>query len=348
MFAEQRHEMILRAVREKGSVRLAFLAERLGVSTVTLRRDVELLAERGLVNRVHGGVTMAGAVPAPELATAAEPVLTLGMLVPSATYYYPAVINGARAQAERLGARVVLGVSRYHTDEDAERVAQLVNGGVAGLLLTLSRQPDTAHERLLAGLTVPAVLVERQAELGGVGSLLDSVASHHAHGAFLGARHLAELGHRKLALASRSSPTAPSVRRGFLAVVHEYGLDEPVHLDVDFEGPFTEQVRHVIAAIEDGVTGLLAHNDADALLLAQHLAAAGVRVPADVSLVAYDDEVASLSDPPLTAVAPPKEAVGRHAVDLLVRRIKAEPDIPAQHVALLPGLRVRQSTAPPR
>ncbi|MEU4330428.1 substrate-binding domain-containing protein [Nonomuraea dietziae] len=345
MFVEQRHELILREVRERGSVRLADLVERLGVSMVTLRRDVEHLAGQGLVNRVHGGVTLP-----PETVQESRPSiersLTIGMLVPSATYYYGTVIKAARDQAQRLGARLVLGVSRYDDDEDRKQVGQLIAGGAEGLLLTTSRQPDESHVSWLAGLGVPAVLVERIAELGGPASFMDAAASHHAHGAFLGTRHLAELGHRRVAMVTRKSPTAPRVRHGFLSAVRDLGLETPGEFGVEQDGPSDEQVAQVVRAIGDGsVTGLLVHNDEDALLLVQHLRLAGVRIPADVSIVAYDDEVAALSDPPLTAVAPPKAAVGRSAVDLLVRRIEQGSALAAQHVALLPELRVRESTA---
>ncbi|NUR93353.1 MAG: DeoR/GlpR family transcriptional regulator, partial [Nonomuraea sp.] len=308
MFAEERHELILREVREKGSVRLADLVDRLGVSMVTLRRDVEHLAAQGLVNRVHGGITRPAVLPQ----EAGERALTIGMLVPSATYYYPAVIKGARQRAERLGVRLVLGVSRYDDEEDRKQVKQLIDGGVEGLLLTPSRQPDASHEDWLAGLGVPAVLVERRAELGGPASLLDAAASHHAHGAFLGTRHLATLGHRRVAMVTRRSPTAPRVRHGFQRAVRDLGLECPGEFGVEQEGPSPEQVSRVVSAISDGaVTGLLVHNDEDALLLVQHLRIAGVRIPSDVSIVAYDDEVAMLSDPALTAVAPPKSEVGR-------------------------------------
>ncbi|MFI6602120.1 substrate-binding domain-containing protein [Nonomuraea sp. NPDC050536] len=342
MFAEERHEVILREVRERGSVRLADLVDRLGVSMVTLRRDVEFLAGRGLVNRVHGGITRPAVLPD----VMSQEALTVGMLVPSATYYYPNVIKGARQEAERLGARLVLGVSRYDDEEDRKQVRQLIDGGVEGLLLTPSRQPDESHAEWLAGLGVPAVLVERRASLGGPASLLDAAASHHAHGAFLGVRHLAELGHRRVAMVTRSSPTAPRVRHGFLAAVRDLGLSGPGEFGIEQEGPSPSQVEAVVSAIRSGsVTGLLVHNDEDALLLVQHLRIAGVRIPSDVSIVAYDDEVAALSDPALTAVAPPKSAVGRAAVNLLVRRLE-HPDLPGQHLALLPELRPRSSTAP--
>jgi DNA-binding LacI/PurR family transcriptional regulator len=340
VFVEQRHELILREVRERGSVRLAELAERLEVSMVTLRRDVEQLAAKGLVHRVHGGIT----VPESRQEGASRESMTIGMLVPAATYYYPHVIRGARERAAELGARLVLGVSRYDEAEERMQVKQLISGGVDGLLLTLTRQPDEGHVEWLAGIGVPAVLVERRAELGGPASLLDAVASHHAHGAFLGMRHLAELGHRRVAMVSRVSPTAPRIRHGFLAAVRAFGLDAHDELRMGQDGPSEGEASAVAEAIRDGVTGLLVHNDEDALLLVQHLRVAGVRLPDEASIVAYDDEVAALSDPPMTSVAPPKAAVGQHAVDLLIRRIHEGTSMPRQHLALLPELRVRDSS----
>ncbi|MBL1067415.1 DeoR/GlpR family transcriptional regulator [Streptomyces sp. 7-21] len=351
VFARERQERIVREVRERGSVRLAELAEQLGVSMVTLRRDVEVLAGQGLVRRVHGGITRSEPAPSPAPGPAPAPggqQLVIGMVVPTASYYYPAVIKGAREQAERHGARIVLAVSRYDDEEARARVDQLAGSGVDGLLLTPSRQPDARHEDWLTTLPRPAVMVERQTGLGRLSSRLDSVASHHAHGAFLAARHLADLGHRRLVTAARPSPTTQSVRQGFLAAVRELGLAEPVQVDIGADGPADEQCAQVLAAVADGATGMLVHNDSDALVLVQQLQAAGVRLPEDLSLVAYDDEVAALSAPPLTAVAPPKEAVGRRAVDLLVRRLTDDPDAPAEHTVLLPELKRRASTAPAR
>jgi DeoR/GlpR family transcriptional regulator of sugar metabolism len=56
--AAERQEMILAAVRKHGMARLANLVDQLGVTPVTVRRDVTLLADRGLVQRVHGGIAL--------------------------------------------------------------------------------------------------------------------------------------------------------------------------------------------------------------------------------------------------------------------------------------------------
>jgi DeoR/GlpR family transcriptional regulator of sugar metabolism len=57
VLARQRQTLILARVREDGGVRVADLARELGVSDMTVRRDLEILDERGLLEKVHGGAT---------------------------------------------------------------------------------------------------------------------------------------------------------------------------------------------------------------------------------------------------------------------------------------------------
>ena len=55
MLGSQRRSLILTLVEESGAVRVADLVERLGVSDMTIRRDIERLSADGLLERVHGG-----------------------------------------------------------------------------------------------------------------------------------------------------------------------------------------------------------------------------------------------------------------------------------------------------
>jgi len=57
VLARQRQTLILARVREDGGVRVADLARELGVSDMTVRRDLEILDSRGLIEKVHGGAT---------------------------------------------------------------------------------------------------------------------------------------------------------------------------------------------------------------------------------------------------------------------------------------------------
>lgn len=59
MLARQRQELIARAVEEHGGIRVSELVAELNVSDMTIRRDIETLARRGAVRKVHGGATRA-------------------------------------------------------------------------------------------------------------------------------------------------------------------------------------------------------------------------------------------------------------------------------------------------
>ncbi|GAB3956822.1 hypothetical protein GCM10027614_70380 [Micromonospora vulcania] len=69
MLAQQRQTAILDLIRQRGGVRVSHLVSRFGVSDMTIRRDLEVLAERGLVDKVHGGATLAGPGSAEEPAS---------------------------------------------------------------------------------------------------------------------------------------------------------------------------------------------------------------------------------------------------------------------------------------
>jgi DeoR/GlpR family transcriptional regulator of sugar metabolism len=58
MLARQRQERILETLRASGGVRVSDLTEELRVSYMTVRRDLDALAERGLIDKVHGGATI--------------------------------------------------------------------------------------------------------------------------------------------------------------------------------------------------------------------------------------------------------------------------------------------------
>jgi DeoR/GlpR family transcriptional regulator of sugar metabolism len=64
MLARHRQSLILQAVRSDGSARVSDLTQRLGVSDMTIRRDLEVLARDGLVEKVHGGAVLPGTSPA--------------------------------------------------------------------------------------------------------------------------------------------------------------------------------------------------------------------------------------------------------------------------------------------
>jgi DNA-binding LacI/PurR family transcriptional regulator len=361
-----RRTRLLEVLQRDGVLRISDLTDTLGAAAVTIRRDIAQLAAEGLVRRVHGGVALpdaddttaldVAAIDDPRPRTPAEfSGRTLGMLVPSLDYYWPHVAQGAEEAARDLGMRVVLRGSSYESEDDRPQLRRMVERlGVDALIVTPRIDAPTSERTFawLAGAGLPVVLLERTATVGPHHEVLESVVTDHALGAAMAVRHLASLGHRKVGVVlAKPSPTAPHVHRGWLEATAECGLDSTDTVDARVpDAPSPE----CVAALDDvldqclatGTTALLVHADAEAITLIQRCEERHLSVPGGLSIVAYDDEVAGLFSPPLTAVRPPRRSIGRAAVRLVADRL-SDPDRPAHRIVISPSLRVRGSTAEP-
>ncbi|SOD63585.1 DNA-binding transcriptional regulator, LacI/PurR family [Streptomyces zhaozhouensis] len=367
MLVEQRQELLLRELRASGAVRVAELAARFGVSAGTIRRDLAELAELGQLTKVRGGAIPVGGrgepppdapplvahptapTPEPEPPSAGR---TIGLLVPSATYYYPSVVAGVRTVANRRNTRIVIGLSQHDTPRDNQQIEELCAAGASGLLIATAgghHLPPATLERLRA-TGLPFVLLERRPE--DPYEPCEFVVSDHRLGAFNALRQLHGLGHGAVGLYLNRTPTAPLILDGYRHAVERLGLDASAPVvngrrpAPDAQGAGQEYDRFVDGLLASGARAALVHSDYDAIELLQRLRSRGVRTPDEMALIAYDDEIASLAEVPLTAVAPAKRLLGEVAAELLLDRVDAGPEAHAmatRHVVLHPHLTIRDS-----
>jgi DNA-binding LacI/PurR family transcriptional regulator len=306
---------------------------------------------------VHGGATLRSTIePGLGQSIGREGALnryTIGMVVPSLDYYWPHVINGARAAATQGQSRLVLRGSSYDVRDNSKQIHALVDTpGIHGLIVAPDVSGPVAADllRWLDGLPIPVVLAERRAPDAVAALRLESVATDHAYGAGLAVRHLYAEGHRRIGLLSDpNSPTSVHVRRGWREAVASLGLPEDGVVFTDAVGFRLANREQALDDIVDscqatGTTALIIHSDPEAVAFVQHCLDRGIRVPDDLAVVAYDDEVAHLGEPAISAVRPPKQAVGREAVDLLIARLVEGRRRPVHHVQLNPELVVRDSS----
>ncbi|WP_367128535.1 substrate-binding domain-containing protein [Saccharothrix sp. HUAS TT1] len=350
MLPADRRQWLLEHLSGRGVLRITAIARIMGVTPVTVRRDVNGLAAEGLVERVHGGVRLAdvpGAGSGPGATSA------IGMVVPSLDYYWPEVIRGAQDAAHDSGARLVLRGASYRVDDVRHQVEWMIGNGAVDALLVAPPTRGEGAEELVAWLTslpVPVVLVERSAVSGPYRRHVESVRTDHASGAELAVRHLHGQGHVRIGLvSSASSPTTGHVREGWRRAMTALSLPAVPELLVAacYEPGWAVDVDRVLdQCAEHHVTALVVHSDREAVSLVQRAEERGVRVPADLAVVAYDDEVARFAHPPLTAVRPPKYAIGGTAVELVLDRLTGGADRPVRRVVLSSELCERGSTTP--
>ncbi|MET7648253.1 substrate-binding domain-containing protein [Streptomyces sp. NPDC005426] len=366
MLAAERQSTIMGRVRREGAVRVADMVSQLGVSDVTVRRDLDALVAQGLLQKVRGGAMLPdGQVPEaapvkpppsappgnsglPEVGTGSR---TIGVLVPKSSYYFKNMVEGIQATLTPYGGRILLAVSGYAPEREPDLVKGLLDAGAEGLLLASGASLDNGLAAEWACTQpAPTVLLERRAPAPYVASV-SSVRTAHENGAALAVRHLRQSGHERIALFTRGdTPTAASVERGWRTAMTLPGLGaNPLCMSGrDFPAwPRWERQdtsRLVDRLRRDGTTALLCHSDEDALALLQSGLAELISIPGDLSLVAYDDEFAEFASPALTAISPPKRHVGRLAVQTLLDLID-EPGAPVRHIEIEPALVARASTA---
>ncbi|WP_336319701.1 hypothetical protein [Streptomyces lavendofoliae] len=135
----------------------------------------------------------------------------LGLPAPSAAYCFAEV--RAREAAARAGARLVPRISDHRPEDGRARADGLLGAGAQGLLVAPGRRAPGGRDRYgvwIAGLPVPAVLLEGRATPGRASDGLDRVSSDHLDGVVLAVRHLVGPGHRSRCRSPPSGTTSSS------------------------------------------------------------------------------------------------------------------------------------------
>lgn len=276
-------------------------------------------------------------------ALAMRSAMRLGVLVDNPVEYGPnSMLHSFETAAHEAGYTVG---SFTTTDEGTLSIEAALQGlleqDIDGLcviapressLKTLQAHPTTVPKILLIPATIPEVSTASVDQYAGASVVVE---------------HLIDLGHTRIAHLGGPSDwfDARERERAWRDAVTQAGLEAAEYA----EGDWTADCGYTWAkqADLDGFTAVFAANDQMALGVIHGLAERGVAVPAQVSVVGFDDVPDSSHYlPPLTTVRQDFVALGELAVRLLVEAIGGKPN--AQQTTISPQLVVRESTAPPR
>ncbi|KAA2248445.1 LacI family transcriptional regulator [Solihabitans fulvus] len=251
--------------------------------------------------------------------------------------YFAELIAAVEDEAAKAGYTLVLVNTRDDAKTEHDAVRTLRSRRVDGLLLTPSAGAGEGVLPELRQLGLPTVLVDRLS----VNQELDQVGPENVQATSALVRHLAEAGHRQIAMITGAEGLATTAERvlGYRLGLGRAGLQWDEALVASGEAGLPRLLDVPLLAPTAVVAG-------DSTVLAGLLRAArarGVRIGTDLAVVGYDEvDWADLVDPPVTTMAQPIDGIGRAAVRMLLARI-ADPDRPAETVRLPPTLIHRQS-----
>jgi DNA-binding LacI/PurR family transcriptional regulator len=255
--------------------------------------------------------------------------------------FFPEITDGIFEAAEELGYQLLIGTGRRQAAGERRAIDAFLEHRADGIVLVSPHLP--VAEILAIGATTHAVVVGRPLRAGHV----DSVTNDDVAGAKLAVRHLAELGHARIAHVDGGRGAGASARRaGYVGEMAKRGLEPRV-----IRGEFTEaagvRAAELLLASGELPTAVFAANDLVAAGALDRFEDAGLRIPEDISIVGYDNTfLAALHHMSLTTIDQPRPEIGRLALTTLIERIDGARHA-GVHLKLEPTLVMRATTGPP-
>lgn len=277
----------------------------------------------------------------------AKQTMTIGLIVPDIRNdFYAETATVLQGAFEERGYRLLLCISNNEAESDRTYLRTLTEFRVDAIVYVPST-PTGARGLLSTPKRIPIVELLRHTDEG----VYDAIVSDDREGAIALTSHLVALKHRRIAMIA--GPESLSTTRyriaGYREVMRNAGLAARVE-----RGPYTPE--HGYTATRD----LLAHEAKPTAIFSsagpltvgvlRALKDLGAAVPADVSLVAFEDpEWYAAQNPPLTCYALPLREMALLAVELVTKRLAEPPDAGHAPATLRFSGRMieRSSTAPP-
>lgn len=267
---------------------------------------------------------------------------TIGIVLPDVHgEFFSEVIRGIDLAARKAGYHIL--VSGSHSDRDEMlAVLEAMHGRVDGFVVM---SPDVAMASLRESFASdqPLVLLNSQADDH------DAITIDNYGGAQTVMRHLAGLGHTRIAFVRGPEQNADAAER---LRGYRHGMRQVHSTPLELPGDFAEQSGYdaamEILKAEPAVTAIFAANDAMAVGVLAAATEDGYKVPRDLSVAGFDDiPIARYVAPPLTTVKVDMAELGRRAFEIVADSIATGPAHEPRQECIPTSLVVRQSCAAP-
>ena len=272
----------------------------------------------------------------------------LGLIVSDITNpFFPELVHSFEARATHHQYDLIVTSTDYQTARMIGCVRRMLERKVDGVAIMTSEM-DLGLIKELARRGVPLVFMD----VGRVGPRMSHVLVDYANGIRQAVDHVVALGHRRVAFLTGPLDlhSARTRRQAFLDGMRMHGLRVEPKLVREATHTAEGGQRAMAALLRAGKapTAVVCSNDWTAIGALHAIDAAGLRVPADISVVGFDDiPLASYMSPPLTSVRMSARDVGSTAFDALLPLVNGE-RLEGDVYQVPTKLVVRASTARPR
>jgi len=265
--------------------------------------------------------------------------------------FFSEILQGIEETAQERGYSMLMAASQRDPERERAIVQDMRERHVDGLIIC-SASFSVEQRRKLLEYGIPIVMVNNQA----AEEYRYSIYHDDVDGSRQVTRYLIELGHQRIAYLGNSLSGRTTLDRlnGFRQEIKSAGLN--IFTGYTHEVPGSRPNDGLAAldhflSLPQPPTAIFCYNDMLAIGVLNGLHKANIRVPADISVVGFDNIVFSAyTNPPLTTFDQPKRYIGAEAARLILGLLdlyKGEEALEQQIQKLKGSLLVRQSSAPP-
>ena len=259
--------------------------------------------------------------------------------------FFDDVLFGIRTRADvgNVDLLVLTGTTSQFAAETSHYLELCRWHGAEGIILG-AFHPDEPELNEIVSSGFPAVAIDTQL----FGQRTGFVSSDNVGGAAAAVRHLAELGHRRIAYIGAWGPEPANVDRrlGYESALAELGLElrEEYMMLAGWSHVRARELTAKALTLPEPPDAFFCASDVMAIGAIKAIEDAGLRVPEDVAVVGFDDsEYAAVSAPSLTSVRQDCIGLGTAAVEAMLRMLD-EPESPPTSIVLPVELVVRESS----
>ena len=303
------------------------IAEQFGLSRQTVRQAFGELEKDGWLERIQGKGTFARYPQRREN----EQVKTIGIITTYISdYIFPHIVRGAEAELRSRGYRLLLSSTDNTKDKEMESLQLMTGQPLSGLIIEPTKSaegnPNVGYYLSLQEKGIPFLMInEKYRELECPCLKVDDEL-----GGYKAVRYLIDQGHQAIAGFFKTDDLQGVNRlKGFLRAHREAGISVAPERVVTYTTeqkqtlPYQKGVELLTGTEASRPTAFVCYNDELAVRMTEAASGCGVQIPAELSLVGFDDSTLALaSGVKLTTLTHPKTRMGELAARQLVGMIE--------------------------
>lgn len=270
----------------------------------------------------------------------------VGVIIPTLEHaIYAKMVDGLQDRLAQAGTALIINTSSYDLERERNQARLLVARGVEAVVLVgAEHDPHTLEALARAGVSQILTYTSTPGEASGAVGF-DNFASGAS-----AAKFLLELGHKRFGMIAgltRDNDRARLRRDGYIATIEAAGIsrDDIVVLEAPYAIEAGGAAMQSMMQTHPRPTAVFCGSDILAVGAVKHCKLAGIAVPADVSIVGFDNlEIAHVVDPQLTTIDVPAREMGQMAAEALIEFKRTEQRGITKR--LQTRLLIRESTGP--